>query len=148
VGRPAARGAPPFSSGAHLKRPKSQGLLNNLEQAGYTDIKIMPESFLVRAKDRSGNPIMMVINPDSITAVTEIIPKEPESATTGSAAGSGGGPVNSGAGVRGLPGSKSGPTVTPSGTTLAEPQVTKPDQSGATFPFCNLHYRQRLMNKP
>jgi hypothetical protein len=30
----------------------------------------MPESFLVRAKDPSGNPIMMVINPDSVTAVT------------------------------------------------------------------------------
>jgi hypothetical protein len=60
----------------------------------------------------------------------EIIPKEPGSATTGSAAGSGGGAANSGAGVRGLPGSKSGPTVTPSGTILAEPEVTKPDQSG------------------
>jgi hypothetical protein len=30
----------------------------------------MPESFLVRAKDPSGNPIMMVINPDSVAAVT------------------------------------------------------------------------------
>ena len=31
----------------------------------------MPQSFLVRAKDKSGNPVMMVINPDSVLAVTE-----------------------------------------------------------------------------
>jgi hypothetical protein len=43
---------------------------NNLAQAGFSDIRIMPESFLVRAKDRDGNPVMMVINPDSVTAIT------------------------------------------------------------------------------
>jgi hypothetical protein len=59
-----------------------QQVQNNLTQAGYTDIKIMPESFLVRAKDKSGNPVMMVINPDSITAVTEVNSRGP--ATTGS----------------------------------------------------------------
>jgi outer membrane receptor protein involved in Fe transport len=42
----------------------------NLEQAGFTDIHMMPSSFLVRAKDKDGNPVMMVINPDSIEAVT------------------------------------------------------------------------------
>jgi hypothetical protein len=45
---------------------------DNLQQAGFTDIKIMPSSFLVQAKDRAGNPVMMVINPDSVTAVTEM----------------------------------------------------------------------------
>jgi hypothetical protein len=43
---------------------------NNLAQAGFTNIRIMPESFLVRATDRDGNPVMMLINPDSITEVT------------------------------------------------------------------------------
>jgi hypothetical protein len=46
-----------------------QEVMQNLMLAGVTDIKIMPESFLVRAKDKSGNPVMMVINPDSVTAV-------------------------------------------------------------------------------
>ena len=49
-----------------------QQVQNNLRQAGFTDIQIMPSSFLVRAKDSAGNPVMMVINPDSVTAVTEI----------------------------------------------------------------------------
>jgi hypothetical protein len=31
----------------------------------------MPQSFLVRAKDKSGDPVMMVINPDSMMPVTE-----------------------------------------------------------------------------
>ena len=49
----------------------SQKLRNDLTNAGFTDIRIMPESFMVRAKDSQGNPVMMVINPDSVTAITE-----------------------------------------------------------------------------
>lgn len=44
----------------------------NLEQAGFTDVRIMASSFLVQAKDKDGNPVMMVINPDFVTSVTEI----------------------------------------------------------------------------
>ena len=40
-------------------------------KAGFTDIRIMPSSFLVRAKDLAGNPVMMVVNPNSVTAITE-----------------------------------------------------------------------------
>lgn len=47
-------------------------LTKNLHDAGFTDIQVMPSSFLVRAHDRDGNPVMMVINPDSVTAVTEM----------------------------------------------------------------------------
>jgi hypothetical protein len=49
-----------------------QKVQKNLQEAGFTDIHIMPSSFLVRAKDKDGNPVMMVINPDSVTAVTAI----------------------------------------------------------------------------
>jgi hypothetical protein len=66
-----------------------QQVRDNLAQAGYTDIKIMPESFLVRAKDKSGNLVMMVINPDSITAITDVNPRGGNSTTTGSAPASG-----------------------------------------------------------
>jgi hypothetical protein len=48
-----------------------QQVQKNLQDAGSSDINIMPSSFLVRAKDKSGNPVMMVINPDSITTLTE-----------------------------------------------------------------------------
>ena len=49
----------------------AQKMRDDLSKAGFTDIQIMPSSFLVRAKDLSGNPVMMVINPDSVTAITE-----------------------------------------------------------------------------
>ena len=49
-----------------------QKVKQDLEQAGFTNVQVMPESFLVRAKDKEGRPVMMVINPDSITAVTEV----------------------------------------------------------------------------
>ena len=47
-------------------------LQKTLQDAGLTDIQVVPHSFLVRARDRDGNPVMMMINPDSIMAVTEI----------------------------------------------------------------------------
>lgn len=47
-------------------------LRESLTQAGFTDVHLMPESFLVRAKDKDGNPVMMVVNPDSITSVTAL----------------------------------------------------------------------------
>src|ERR1700760_2874375 len=49
----------------------SQKLHDDLTKAGFTDISIMPQSLLVRAKDAQGNPVMMVINPDSLTEVTD-----------------------------------------------------------------------------
>jgi hypothetical protein len=52
---------------AHL----SQKLHDDLTKAGFTDINIMPASLLVRAKDSQGNSVMMLINADSLTEVTE-----------------------------------------------------------------------------
>ena len=49
-----------------------QHVKDELQQAGFSNVQVMPESFLVRAKDKEGRPVMMVINPDSITAITEV----------------------------------------------------------------------------
>jgi glucose/arabinose dehydrogenase len=72
-----------------------QQVMENLQKSGFTDIHIMPESFLVRAKDKDGNPVMMVMNPDSITAVTEIPSGNRSSTTTGSGSQGGNNPTNS-----------------------------------------------------
>jgi hypothetical protein len=53
--------------GGHM----SQKLHDDLTKAGFTEISIMPQSLLVRAKDAQGNSVMMVINPDSLTDVAE-----------------------------------------------------------------------------
>lgn len=55
----------------HMSQAKIEHQLHaDLSKAGFTDIHMMPQSFLVRAKNAQGMPVMMVINPDSITAVT------------------------------------------------------------------------------
>jgi hypothetical protein len=62
----------PQTQNAQPPQAIQQKVQKNLQDAGFTDIHIMPSSFLVRAKDKDGNPVMMVINPDSVTAVTAI----------------------------------------------------------------------------
>lgn len=49
-----------------------QQLRDSLAKAGFTSIKIMPSSFYVHAKNKKGEPVEMVIGPDTFTEVTEI----------------------------------------------------------------------------
>ena len=67
----------PSASGAQQSSMQNQASIRtqiqkNLQSAGFTNIQVLPSSFLVRAKDQDGNPVMMVVNPDSVTAVTEV----------------------------------------------------------------------------
>jgi hypothetical protein len=59
-------------------------LRNMLEKSGYTDIRVAPSSFMVRAKDSDGNAVMMSIGPDQFTEVTDINGSK-GSSTSGSA---------------------------------------------------------------
>ena len=52
-----------------------QQIEGQLSKDGYTNVQIMPSSFMVRAKDKMGNPVEMVIGPDSFTEVTDVMPK-------------------------------------------------------------------------
>ncbi len=45
-------------------------LRHDLQQEGFTDIRIQPEGFLVQARDPHGNPVTMLLTPNSVTAVT------------------------------------------------------------------------------
>lgn len=86
----------------------SSKLRNDLAKAGFTDIKIMPSSLLVQAKDSEGNPVIMMINSNSMTAF------ETEGADSASTANHGG--KNTGA----TPGPEStggAQPVTPGGAT-------------------------------
>ena len=47
----------------------AQQLSDNLQQSGYSNVKVMPGSFIVRAQDPQGNPIEMIVTPTSIAAV-------------------------------------------------------------------------------
>ena len=72
-----AAGLEPEQSTAQVQQAKVQRVLT---AAGFTDIKIVTSSLLVQAKTPAGKPVMMIVDPNSLTA--QIM--EPDS-TTGSA---------------------------------------------------------------
>ena len=46
-----------------------QQLTTSLQQAGFTNIKVVPDSFIVQAKDKSGDPVTMFLDSHSLTVV-------------------------------------------------------------------------------
>jgi hypothetical protein len=49
--------------------PIPQTIRQKLESAGYSDVRIMPTSFFVQAKDKQGDPVEIFITPRSMTEV-------------------------------------------------------------------------------
>ena len=49
-----------------------QQMATNLQKSGFSDVKIVPGSFYVRARDQSGNPVSMFITPNSMAEVTTV----------------------------------------------------------------------------
>jgi len=54
-----------------------------LSEDGYSNIQIVPGSFLVSAKDKRGDPVTMVIGPNSMMMFTQV-PNSTNRGTTGS----------------------------------------------------------------
>lgn len=49
-----------------------QRMLANLNQSGFSDVKVAPGSFYVSAKDQDGNPVSMFITPNSMAEITTV----------------------------------------------------------------------------
>ena len=47
-------------------------LKQDLQKAGFTDIKILADSFVVQATDKEGNPTVMSLSPSGVFAISEI----------------------------------------------------------------------------
>lgn len=67
-------------SGGQNQQSIAQQVRGDLAKAGYSDVDVVPESFLVKAKDKDGHNVMMIINPDSFLSVTEVSSKNSNSA--------------------------------------------------------------------
>ena len=100
---------PATTSGANMHI--TQKLRADLSRAGFTNISIMPSSFIVRAKNSEGDPVMMVINPDSVTALTE----ETQSSNSASNSNHMGGSSNSAGATPGPSSTGGSQPVTPGG---------------------------------
>jgi hypothetical protein len=71
---PAPTATPKTAAGETPASPGDlqQQLTARLQKAGFTDVTVLPDSFLVRADDKSGNAVMMSITPNSMTELTAI----------------------------------------------------------------------------
>lgn len=58
-----------------------------LQQDGFSNVQIVAGSFLVSAKDKNGDPVEMVIRPNSMTMITEAVPGSNNSGGSGDQSG-------------------------------------------------------------
>ncbi len=56
-------------------------LSTNLTEAGYTNVKIMPDAFIVEATNKSGEAVTMFLSPDSLTVFTAVDAKGKDART-------------------------------------------------------------------
>ena len=61
--------APSSGQGQSSLGQLPQQLRQKLQNQGFTNVQIVPGSFIVSARDQSGDPVMMVIGPHSTTMI-------------------------------------------------------------------------------
>jgi opacity protein-like surface antigen len=72
----------------------AQKIKQDLQGAGFTDIKVVAESFVVQAKSKDGDPVLMTIGPHGMSVFEAMNSNNnPSNSTTGSSTGKS---VNSG----------------------------------------------------
>jgi hypothetical protein len=49
--------------------PTIEKITQDLRKAGFSDVKILQDSFLVQAKTKDGNPILMTVGPNGVSAL-------------------------------------------------------------------------------
>jgi opacity protein-like surface antigen len=67
-----ANGANATSNAQQTAQNLPQEIRAKLKDDGFTDVKVVPGSFIVSAKDKKGEPVTMVIGPDSMMMVTQV----------------------------------------------------------------------------
>jgi hypothetical protein len=61
---------PPATNATQNPNPAAaqQQIQQDLKNAGFTDVKVVAESFVVQAKSKDGNPVVMTIGPHGMSA--------------------------------------------------------------------------------
>ena len=59
-----------------------QRMLANLNQSGFSDVKVAPGSFYVSARDQDGNPVSMFITPNSMAEITTVAMNSDQSSSS------------------------------------------------------------------
>jgi hypothetical protein len=61
-----------FAQDAQTATPLPVQIKQKLQSAGYSDVNVMPTSFVVQAKDKQGDPVEILITPHSMMEVTAL----------------------------------------------------------------------------
>ena len=56
----------------------TEGLRTRLARAGFTNIEMLPTSFLVRAKDADGHAVLLQVSPDAVMEWQQTGPQQHE----------------------------------------------------------------------
>jgi hypothetical protein len=66
---PAAAGAAAKTQKAEQQSPPTiEKITQDLQKAGFSDVKVLEDAFLVQAKTKDGNPILMTVGPNGVSA--------------------------------------------------------------------------------
>jgi hypothetical protein len=63
----------------------AQKIRQDLQSAGFTDVKVVAESFVVQAKSKDGDPVLMTIGPRGMSVFEAMGTNSSSSSTTGAA---------------------------------------------------------------
>ncbi len=63
-------------------------LKQDLQSAGFTDVNVLAESFVVQAKDKDGNPTVISLSPHGVMAFSALTQQRQAKASTSSSSGS------------------------------------------------------------
>jgi hypothetical protein len=100
----------PGSSQTIANLPAAQKIRQDLQSAGFTDVKVMAESFVVQAKSKDGDPVLMTIGPRGMSVFEAMA-------------------TNGGAGPTATTGSSTG-SSTPNSSTAGSSTSSQPSNSG------------------
>lgn len=74
----------PTSENANQNLAAAQKIKQDLANAGFTDVKVVAESFVVQAKSKDGDPVLMTIGPHGMSVFEAMNANASNSDTTGS----------------------------------------------------------------
>jgi hypothetical protein len=78
------------SSSSSSQTAVVQKIQDDLKKAGFTDIKVVAESYVVQAKTKDGNPVLMTIGPHGMSVFEALNTSAARSGTTGNSQGTSG----------------------------------------------------------
>ena len=58
-------------------------LKQDLQKAGFSDVRVIADLFVVQAKDKEGNPTIMTLSPSGVFAISEITKNNQKQAKAG-----------------------------------------------------------------